>query len=425
MRGFKHIAVDELPAGWLPKYFSELTNFSMGKTPSRNHVEFWDKGVYPWVSIRDMEPFGTIVSTKEKVSEKAHEQVFRRTLVAPGSLLMSFKLTIGRVAKVGVPTYHNEAIISFWPDAKHVDSDFLFYYLAQINYRDYQDTAVKGQTLNKGKLKQLEIALPPIAEQRKIAAVLSVVQRAIEQLERLLQLTAELKKTLLHQLFTHGLRGEAQKETDIGLVPESWEVAKIGDVAKLQSGGTPARDVSDYWQGGTIHWVKTGEIDYCDIRATEERITPAGLANSSAKLFPEGTLLMAMYGQGITRGRVAILGIEAATNQACAAISPRDESRVSSRFLYYFFEYHYENLRKLGHGANQRNMNAALIRGFPVAYPTSIEQAEIVSALTALDAKAAIHQRKHAALTDLFRTLLHQLMTAQIRVHDLDLPELD
>jgi type I restriction enzyme S subunit len=136
-------------------------------------------------------------------------------------------------------------------------------------------------------------------------------------------------------------------------------------------------------------------------------------------------LLMAMYGQGITRGRVAILGIEAATNQACAAISPRDESRVSSRFLYYFFEYHYENLRKLGHGANQRNMNAALIRGFPVAYPTSIEQAEIVSALTALDAKAAIHQRKHAALTDLFRTLLHQLMTAQIRVHDLDLPELD
>ena len=285
--------------------------------------------------------------------------------------------------------------------------------------------SVNQSSINQAKLKALEVPLPSLPEQRKIAGVLGVVQRAIEQQERLLQLTAELKKTLLHQLFTQGLRGEPQKQTEIGPVPESWEVVKIGDVAKLQSGGTPARDASEYWQGGTIPWVKTGEIDYCVIWGTEERITPAGMTNSAAKLFPEGTLLMAMYGQGVTRGRVAILGIEAATNQACAAITPRDEARVSSRFLYYFLEYQYENLRKLGHGANQRNMNAALIRGFPVAFPTPVDQDKIMSALSAVDAKSAIHQRKRASFTDLFRTLLHRLMTAQIRVHDLDLPVLD
>ena len=285
--------------------------------------------------------------------------------------------------------------------------------------------SVNQSSINQAKLKALEVPLPSLPEQRKIAGVLGVVQRAIEQQERLLQLTAELKKTLLHQLFTQGLRGEPQKQTEIGPVPESWEVVKIGDVAKLQSGGTPARDASEYWQGGTIPWVKTGEIDYCVIWGTGERITPAGMANSAAKLFPKGTLLMAMYGQGVTRGRVAILGIEAATNQACAAITPRDEARVSSRFLYYFLEYQYENLRKLGHGANQRNMNAALIRGFPVAFPTPVDQDKIMSALSAVDAKSAIHQRKRASFTDLFRTLLHRLMTAQIRVHDLDLPVLD
>jgi len=274
-------------------------------------------------------------------------------------------------------------------------------------------------------LREFKLHVPPIPEQRKIVGVLGAVQRAMEQQERLLALTAELKKALMHKLFTEGLRGEPQKQTEIGPVPESWEVGMIDDVAKIQSGGTPTRDVSEHWHGGTIPWVKTGEIDYCTIQTTEERITPVGLANSAARLFPAGTLLMAMYGQGVTRGRVAILGIEATTNQACASITPHDESRVSSRFLYYFLEYHYENLRKLGHGANQRNMNAALIRGFPVGFPSGSEQAEIVSALSAFDAKQQIHQRKHTTLTALFRTLLHQLMTAQLRVHDLDLSELE
>ncbi|MCI0427869.1 MAG: restriction endonuclease subunit S [Nitrospiraceae bacterium] len=131
---------------------------------------------------------------------------------------------------------------------------------------------------------------------------------------------------------------------------------------------------------------------------------------------------MAMYGQGVTRGRVGILAIDATTNQACAAIIPRSESEVSSHFLYYFLEHHYEDLRKLGHGANQRNMNAALIRGFPLAYPDRDEQDEIVTALSSLDCKLALHRRKHATLTALFRTLLHQLMRAELRVHDFELP---
>jgi type I restriction enzyme S subunit len=198
-------------------------------------------------------------------------------------------------------------------------------------------------------------------------------------------------------------------------------VCKVGDVAKIQSGGTPTREVAENWIGGTIPWVKTGEINYCVIHDTEEKITPTGLANSAARLFPKGTLLMAMYGQGITRGRVGLLGIEAATNQACASITPTDKKRISSVFLYYFFEYHYEDLRKLGHGANQRNMNAALIRSFPLALPKPDEQTAVVTALESLDQKRALHERKKAQLQDLFRTLLHELMTAKIRVHEFDL----
>jgi type I restriction enzyme S subunit len=241
------------------------------------------------------------------------------------------------------------------------------------------------------------------------------VQRAIEAQERIIQATTELKTALMHKLFTEGLRHEPQKQTEIGPVPESWEVAKVGNLTKIQSGGTPARGVPENWSGGTIPWVKTGEINYCVIKATEEKITPVGLRNSAARLYPAGTLLMAMYGQGITRGRVGLLGIEATTNQACASITPTDEQKLSSVFLYYYFQYHYENLRNLGHGANQRNMNAALIRSFPISFPKTREQVVVVSVLESLDAKCELHDRKREQLQDLFRTLLHELMTAKAR----------
>ena len=292
-----------------------------------------------------------------------------------------------------------------------------FYYFALLAL----DLPSRGYNRHFKILKERSLALPPLPEQKKIAHILSTVQRAIEAQERIIQTTTELKKALMHKLFTEGLRNEPQKQTEIGPVPESWEICKVGDVAKIQSGGTPTRDVLENWNGGSIPWVKTGEINYFVINNTEEKITPTGLANSAARLFPVGTLLMAMYGQGITRGRVGLLGIEAATNQACASITPTEEKQISSVFLYYFFEYHYEDLRKLGHGANQRNMNAALIRSFPLAFPKLDEQTAMVAAFESFDAKRGLHERKKTQLQDLFRTLLHELMTAKTRVHELEI----
>src|SRR5690606_851642 len=106
-------------------------------------------------------------------------------------------------------------------------------------------------------LREFRLSLPPLSEQKKIAHILSTVQRAIEAQERIIQFTTELKKALMHKLFTEGLRGEPQKQTDIGPIPESWDVCKVGDVAKVQSGGTPTREVAENWSGGTIPWVKT------------------------------------------------------------------------------------------------------------------------------------------------------------------------
>ena len=328
-------------------------------------------------------------------------------------------ITVGRSGSVGKVTVYNE---NFWPhntslyvrDFHGNDPYFAGYLLESLNLTRFK-TGASVPTLDRNSFKTLPVLVPPLLEQKKITYILSTVQRAIEAQERIIQTTTELKKTLMHKLFTEGLRNEPQKQTEIGPVPESWEFTKIGEIAQLKSGGTPSRKNSAYWDGGDIGWIKTGEVDYNRIVRTEEKITKAGLEGSSAKIFPAGTLLIAMYGQGVTRGKVAITGMDAATNQACAAIFPLAE--VRTKYLYYFLEYNYDTIRSFAHGANQKNLSTDLIKSFPIVYPSiASEQREIAGALGIIDRRIAVAQTKKRQLQDLFRTLLHDLMTAKIRV---------
>jgi type I restriction enzyme S subunit len=274
-------------------------------------------------------------------------------------------------------------------------------------------------------LKEKDLAYPVDAqEQNAIAAVLRQTESALAQQSTLLGVLQELKRAVMLELFTHGLRREPQKDTEIGPVPESWALEPIGAHFSVVSGGTPSRDNPTYWTGGGIPWVKTTEVDYCEIRDTEEHITPHGLESSAAKLLPKGTLLMAMYGQGVTRGKVAILGVEATCNQACAAMSPTD-SVVLTRYLYHFLTWRYEEIRSLAHGGQQQNLNLEIVRGLEVAIPPkNAEQDEIVTILDSIDRKIDLHRCKHRMLEDLFNVLLHQLMAGKLSVSGLDLSAL-
>ena len=225
----------------------------------------------------------------------------------------------------------------------------------------------------------------------------------------------------MSSLFTRGLRGEAQKESEIGPVPESWEVHPLETHFSVVSGGTPSRKNSLFWDGGDIPWVKTTEVDYCVIERTEEHITQNGLTGSAAKLLPAGTILLAMYGQGVTRGKVAILGIDATCNQACAAIRRKTEA-VLPRFLYHFLTHRYYEIRQLAHGGNQQNLNLDIVRSLSLACPgEKSEQEQIVGLLDAVDKRIALLQRKNSVLHELFDSLLHELMNEEVSAFDLDL----
>ena len=167
-----------------------------------------------------------------------------------------------------------------------------------------------------------------------------------------------------------------------------WILAKLGDISRVQSGGTPSRSCPEYW-GGTIPWVTTSLVDSNIILNVDEYITNLGLEESSAKMFPMGTILMAMYGQGKTRGKVAMLGIDATTNQACAAILTK--SGIESRFVFQSLVSRYDEIRKISNSGGQENLSAGLVEGISITYPEEVrEQEKIANCLFFVDELIAV-----------------------------------
>ena len=296
------------------------------------------------------------------------------------------------------------------------DEKFFYYALLSL------DIPNRGYNRHFSLLKERNVPRPEKDEQRKIAAVLGVVQRAIEQQEQLLQLTAELKKTLLHQLFTHGLRGEAQKETEIGLVPVSWEIVPLGSLAKVGNGSTPKRDSEGYWQGGTIPWLNSTKIHERFITEADQFVTDLAVKECHLPRVKPGSLLIAITGQGKTLGNTALVYFETCINQHLA-YARLTSSNVVPEFVLWFMQTRYEHLRSVSQagGSTKGALTCGYLKTYPVPVPSLGEQREIANVFAALDRKEKVHEHKRQSIFDLFRTLLHQLMTAQIRVHDLDL----
>lgn len=203
------------------------------------------------------------------------------------------------------------------------------------------------------------------------------------------------------------------KQTEVGVIPEDWEVKRIGDLATVGSGGTPSRENAAYWNGA-IPWVTTSQIDFNTITEADQFITEAGLKNSAAKLLPAGTLLMALYGQGKTRGKVGVLGFEAATNQACASIFPTSD--VSREFLLYFLATRYEAIRNSSNTGSQENLNGQIVKDTPVVVPPLPEQRAIAAALSDVDALLAKLDQLIAKKRDLKQATMQQLLTGQTRL---------
>ena len=197
---------------------------------------------------------------------------------------------------------------------------------------------------------------------------------------------------------------------------EEWEKDIIGNVCDISSGGTPSRSNNTFWDG-EIPWVSTSLIDFNTITSTDEYITELGLKNSSAKLFPKGTILMAMYGQGKTRGKVSVLGIEASTNQACGAIIPKSED-LNYIYLFQNLSKRYDEIRDLSNQGGQENLSGGIIKSLEITFPSLPEQTKIASFLSTVDEKINLLKKQLTLLEQYKKGVMQKIFSREIRFKD-------
>jgi len=337
------------------------------------------------------------------------------------------KQPVGRVVffdlKEGNYSFSNFTTRIRIEDINTMQPKYILYYLLHFYNRgctyELQQRTTGIRNLNFTDYKKIQIPLLFLPEQHKIVHVLSKIQQATEQQNRIIKTTRELKKSLMNKLFTEGLHGEEQKETEIGLMPKSWDAIYVQDCCEVVTGGTPRTEVREYYKEGSIRWMKSGDINTKPIYEVKNRITQLGLENSNARLMPEGTVVIALSGRGKTRGTTSILMVDCACSQSVAGMVPNPE-KIDSFYLHYYMAYNYDKVRNITGDKDRSGLNLGLIRQIKITKPKStVEQKEIADAILSIDKKIWQAESKKQTLQALFRTMLNQLMTGKVRVRDL------
>ncbi len=383
------------------KPLGELADLRMGGTPSRAEPDFWDRdnAGHPWVSIGDLR--GEYISrTKESVT-KLGARAARLSAVPPGVPIMSFKLSMGRAAIPTVPVYTNEAIVALFPKSGISFAKWLYYSVPRVVQSAVTETAVKGQTLNLKKLRELLIPTPyTLEEQRRIAEILDSVDEYIATASAILDKREKVRIGIISDLInSYGSQG----------------MVRLRDVGSIGSGSTPSRGRSDYWVNGTIPWVKTAEVAFSVITDTAEHVTASAVRDCRLSVYPAGTVLVAMYGEGATRGRSAILGVPATVNQACAAITC-DTKTLSPEYLFECLKHLYGEIRLLGHGSNQTNLNAEMLGELEVPAPSLEEQEKLTAVMRDFDRESFVLAETLSKARAIKQGLAEDLLTGRVRV---------
>lgn len=361
--------MSELPSGWAPSSVGDL--LANG---------FFSDG--DWVESKDQDPQGSIRLLqladigeghfRDRSSRFINQDAAERlnvNFVEPGDVLVArMPDPIGRACLA--PSLGQRAItvvdVCILRADPGVEPRWLMWALNSPSIRQAIAALATGTTrkrISRKNLATIGLAVPPLPEQRRIVAAIE------EHFSRLDAAEAGLRRS-------RALTAVLDESAFEALIEKDWPAASIGEVAKVGSGSTPSRSESRYWEGGNIPWVSSAAVNRQRITEPSALITHDALAETSVKLWPPGTVLVAMYGEGKTRGKAAVLEIEATCNQACAAIVPGES--VNAEYLRMVLTSQYAQNRKLASGGVQPNLNLGLIREMQVPLPEVSIQQQVV-----------------------------------------------
>lgn len=315
------------------------------------------------------------------------------------------------------------AVVRTGPEA---DSSYVGYFLQSADIRKVWSNAARGTNINNLKrsdVQRTHIPLPPLPEQRRIVAEiekqLTRLDAAVGGLERARAGLRRYRASVLHAAVegrlvpteaslarAEGREFESASQqlsqlgistlVDVSPTTEGWAACELGRLARVETGATPLRSRPEYY-GGDIPWVTSGALNLPFVDAAQEHITELAIRETNAKIFPPGTMLVAMYGEGKTRGKSAEMRIAAATNQACAAVLFNDATQPMKPYVQQFLRKHYDDLRRQSAGGVQPNLNLSIVRSIVIPVPPTAEQHRIVAEV---ERRLSIAEKLEAAVAD-------------------------
>ncbi|EML0292183.1 TPA: restriction endonuclease subunit S [Vibrio cholerae] len=424
---------------WIELSIGDIADVIAGGTPQAGNPDnFQEPGTgIAWLTPADLSGYKEkyISLGARDLSQQGYDSSSAK-LLPKGSIVFSSRAPIGYVAIAKNDISTNQGFKNF-VFTHGVDSSFAYHYLRSI--KDIAESLGTGTTFKEisgATAKTLPFVLPPLAEQKVIADKLDTLLAQVETTKARLERIPQILKTFRQSVLASAVSGKLTEEwrlenpslepislDDIETywsvkylesgkkrpslkfietallteVPTSWINTNIGYVFDVYVGATPSRKNEDFWNGD-IPWVSSSEVAFCRISSTKETVTKLGLAKTSTNIHPPGTVMLAMIGQGKTRGQVAILDIEACHNQNTAALRvPTDF--VVSEYLYFYLTKQYEETRRVGGGNNQQALNKSVVQSLEFPLPPFEEQTEIVRRIEELFAFAErIEQKANAAL---------------------------
>jgi len=321
---------------------------------------------------------GRILDNKQEyIAEDYYYTWMRRGLPKQWDILLTTEAPLGEVAQIRnkEKIALAQRIILLRGNPEIINQQYYFQAIKSPFVQEGLKKRATGTTVSgikQSELRKVKIPVPSLPTQHKIAGILSAYDDLIENKTRRIQILEEMAQRIYREWFVHfkfpGHENVKMVKSELGMIPEGWRVKKIEDIYTTGYGGTPSRKKPEYYDGN-IPWLKTKELNDNIILDTEEKITKLGLSKSSAKIFPEHTVIMAMY--GATIGKLGMLSSPTSTNQACCAFMPKEDVLGHTYIFSQLFEKRNE---MIGHsmGAAQQNLSQILIKKFKILKPDYI-----------------------------------------------------
>ncbi len=379
------------PEGWKLVKLGQITSkVGSGSTPRGGSESYQYTGI-PLIRSMNVRFEGFAKEGLAFLNQRQADALKEVTVHSGDVLLNITGASIGRVTQA--PTYMDGARVNqhvcIIRPIPGVGADYVSHYLASpsVQRKIWQEQyGVTRQALTKNQILDCDILLAPYREQQRIVAKIRKLFRQVDSIRDHLSIVSATLKRFRRGVLAAAVSGRLIENGAIskGHASLKWQRQRIDSLFVVKTGGTPSRKVKEYFVGGSVPWVKTGELKNTGITRVEEHITDRAVRESNAKVFPVGTILIAMYGEGKTRGQIGRLTFPAATNQACAALV---NTTLPSETIEYVFTYllsQYETIRAEAVGGNQPNLNLSIIREWEIPLPPLGEQRKIVHRVNAL-----------------------------------------